>query len=72
MLPLAFAVTWGGYGITSWGYCLLKGWDVPFGRWFDPLDPWEWTAGEKPPVIPPTQVLPTSAAKAVTAQAQAA
>lgn len=60
MLPIAFGVTWAGYGLTSWGYCLLKGWNIGFGDWFNPVRPWEWTAenAATPPLIPPTKVNP--------------
>jgi hypothetical protein len=74
MLPLAFAVTWAGYGLTSWGYGLVKGWNIGFGAWFNPVHPWEWTAetAASPPLIPPTQVNPSSQVKPVTTPAQAA
>lgn len=67
MLPIAFGVTWAGYGLASWGYCLLKGWNIGFGSWFNPVHPWEWTKDNaaSPPIIPPTQVNPSGEVKPV-------
>jgi len=74
MLPIAFLVTWTGYGITSWGYCLLRGWNIPASAWFSPINTWQWTASnsDSPPLIGPTQVNPGPAPKPVTPRAQAA
>ena len=73
MLPIAFIVTLSGYGLTSWGYCILKGWDIPLGAWFNPVHPWEWTKDNaaSPPLIPATQVNPSSSAKTVSPPASA-
>lgn len=73
MLPIGFLVTLGGYGLTSWGYCILRGWNIPFGQWFNPVHPWEWTADNaaSPPPIPPTQVNPSSSVKTVSPPAAA-
>ena len=67
MLPLGMLITFAGYGLASYGYVLVKGWDITFASWWNPLNPWEWTAASaaSPPVIPPTQVLPSAAAAAV-------
>jgi len=46
-----------GYTIASYGVCLARGYDIPFKRWVDPMDPWRWPAG-KVPVIPATQIWP--------------
>lgn len=74
MLAVAFGVMWAGYGISSWGYGVLKGWDITLGEWFNPLHPWEWdaTSAAKPPLIPATQVWPSAKTKAVDVPAQAA
>lgn len=73
MLPVAFVVLWAGYGLASYGYVLLKGWDIPFSQWWSPLHPWEWDqdTAATPPVIPPTQVNPSGTPKPVKARAQA-
>ena len=28
MVAVAFGITWGGYTLTLWGYCLIKGYDI--------------------------------------------
>jgi hypothetical protein len=61
MLAIAFAVAWGGYGIATWGHNLLKGYDITFLQWFDPVTVYEWP--DTPPQIPPTQVNPSATAK---------
>ena len=72
MLPIAFGVTWFGYGVTTWGYALIKGWDIPFGAWFSPFHPWDWKDNAKsPPLIPPTQINPSSDVKPVNVPASA-
>lgn len=74
MLAVAFGVMWAGYTVTTWGYCVLKGWNITLAEWADPLHPWEWdaTTAAEPPKIPATQVWPSKSAKAVTTPAQAA
>lgn len=59
MLVIGFAVIWAGYGLGSWGWCLLKGYDVPFRAWFTPTrGVFDWSAGAGQ--IPDTQVWPTA------------
>ena len=62
MLPIAFLVTWAGYGVFSWGYNIHRGWNVGFGEWFNPVHVYDWPAGD-PPLIPATQVNPSASAK---------
>jgi hypothetical protein len=58
MIALAFLWAWAGYGTTSWGWCLVRGYDIPFGAWFSPLHPYEWPADGSPPLVPKGQVWP--------------
>jgi hypothetical protein len=55
---------WAAYGLGSWGYCLIRGWDVPFRAWFSPLNPYQFPPGGTPPPIPDTKLFPGSAAAA--------
>jgi hypothetical protein len=47
-----------GYTIASYGVVLMRGYDIPWKRWIDPLDPWQWPAGT-PKATPATQVFPS-------------
>lgn len=50
-------VMFAGYTVGSYGLVLLRGWDIPFRRWVNPLNPWTWPAkGAKIPQIPATRV----------------
>jgi hypothetical protein len=53
---VAIAVIFAGYTVASYGVVLLRGYDVPWRQWVNPLNPWQWKG--KPPAIPPTQIWP--------------
>jgi hypothetical protein len=56
---------WGAYSISSYGYVMLRGWDIPVSSWLNPLDAYVWPAkGTNPPIIPAGQLFPGSAIKA--------
>jgi len=57
MLGAGIVLGWVAYSVSSWGYVLLRGWDIPFRRWVSPLNPYTWPAGGPPP-IPDNQLLP--------------
>ncbi len=62
MLVVGMAVVFAGYTVGSYGWVLLKGWDIPFRAWVSPLSPYTWPAGKAdPPPIPATQLFPSSA-----------
>lgn len=54
-----------GYTIGSYGWVLVKGYDIPFRQWVSPLNPWSWSG--TPPPIPAGQLFPSSASAAATA-----
>lgn len=71
MVAVGFFGLWVFYGIGTWGYCLVKGYNVTFGQWFNPMKPYEWNGS--PDRVPAGSVLPTGkAAAASTAKAQVA
>jgi hypothetical protein len=35
-------ILFAGYAVTSYGVVLLKGWNVPWRSWIDPLHPYRW------------------------------
>lgn len=58
-MTAAIAVLFAGYAIASYGHVLLKGWDITFRQWIDPVHPWQWPAkGADIPKVPATQFLP--------------
>lgn len=51
---------WFGYDVSSWGYCLVKGWNITFGEWSNPVHPYTWPPGGKDPEkIPQGKLWPT-------------
>jgi len=65
VLVVGMAVIFAGYTVGSYGWVLLKGWDIPFRQWVSPLNPYQWPAGGgDPPPIPSNQLFPSSAASA--------
>jgi len=50
---------WAGYAVGSWGYVLVKGWNITLRAWVSPLHPYRWPAGGKAPeLIPAGKVWP--------------
>jgi hypothetical protein len=41
---------WFGWSLTSWGYLLIKGYDVRFVDWVNPIKP--YSQGWPPPKLP--------------------
>lgn len=39
MLPLGIILGFTGYGLGSWGYILVKGYNITLREWFSPLHP---------------------------------
>ena len=56
-MVLAFAA----YSVGGYGWVLVKGWDIPFRKWMSPVHPYQWPAGDPPP-IPANKLFPSSAA----------
>ena len=55
----AILVVSAAYIVVTWGYCLLKGWNVTLLAWINPLNPFEWPADGSPPLcIPAGQLWP--------------
>jgi hypothetical protein len=40
MLPLGMVLGMLGYGLSSWGYILVKGYNITLREWFTPLHPY--------------------------------
>jgi hypothetical protein len=52
-------IIFAGYAIASYGVVLLRGWNVPFRSWVDPLHAYRWPA-TAPGQIPAGQVFPSA------------
>ena len=39
MLPLGMVLGLVSYGLGSWGYILVKGYNITLGEWFSPAAP---------------------------------
>ena len=57
MVAVAFALLWAGYSGGSWGWCLLRGYNVTLGQLVSPVHPYH--GGWPPGPIPDTQVWPS-------------
>ena len=64
MLAVGIVVTWLGYAVGSYGYVLVRGWDIPVRAWFSPLNPYQWPPGG-PGTIPDSQLFPRLGGPAV-------
>lgn len=73
MVAAGMLIIWGGYSISLWGWCLLRGYDITFGALVSPVHPYGSRKGQPwpPPVLDPSQVFP-SGRRAGAAAAQVA
>jgi hypothetical protein len=58
VIALAAGVVWAGYGVASWGWCLVMGYDVPLTGWFSPFAPFTWPADGNPGFVRKGQIFP--------------
>lgn len=59
MIGLFAAVIWWGYGLGSYGWVMIKGYDVSMASWFTPVGTFAWTSN--PGFVPKGQVFPGQA-----------
>lgn len=60
MPAIGFLVAWFGYGLASWGYFMVKGYDVPLSSWLNPVHPFTGKPSDAG-TIPAGQIFPGSA-----------
>jgi phage tail protein X len=60
MLAAFGLLVWAGYGIASYGWVLVKGYDITMSSWFSPAGTFRWSAN--PGMVPQGQVFPSGAA----------
>lgn len=64
MIVFGIGAVWAGYAVTSFGWVLIKGWNITFAEWVRPWNTYEFPAGgAAPPPIPNTQVWPSPEAE---------
>jgi hypothetical protein len=61
-MTFAILAIFGGYAIGSYGWILLKGYDITFKQWVNPLNPYTWPASGTPGKVAAGSVFPTGAA----------
>jgi len=67
VLGVGFGALWAGYAVASWGYLLIKGYNISFREWVSPLHPYQ---GPWPPAkIPAGFIFPHAAGSTTTAAA---
>ena len=59
MLPLGLGLGFAGYGLGTWGYILVKGYNITLREWFSPLHPFTG-ALDSNGTVPQGSVFPTS------------
>lgn len=60
MLAVGFLVIWGGYSVSLWGWCLLRGYDVTLGQLMSPVHPYGSGKGQSwpPPALGADVIFP--------------
>lgn len=63
MIGVGVIMFWAFYGVGSYGWVLVKGYDITARQWFSPLNPYTWPApGETIPRVPLGHLFPTGTA----------
>lgn len=57
MTTAGMLIVFAGYAVISYGYVLIRGYDITWKAWLDPLNPYQWNGTPTP--IPATQVFPS-------------
>lgn len=61
MIAVGVLGGWFGYAVLTYGYILIKGWDIPWSSWAGPVNPYTWPKPPAtPPLIPDDKLLPSS------------
>jgi hypothetical protein len=73
VIAIGVVLVWAGYGVGSYGWVLIKGYNIPVRQWFSPIHPWQWpAAGATVPTVPLGHIFPTASAAPGATQGQAA
>ena len=61
MITFGMGLVFAGYAVGSWGYVLVKGYNITFREWFSPLNPWSWPPpGQRVAMVPKGHLFPTA------------
>jgi hypothetical protein len=73
MPAVGIGLGWLGYAGVLFGWCLLRGYDVTLGELLSPTHPYGSGKGQSwpPPLLPDTQVFPSSSKVATAAKTNA-
>jgi hypothetical protein len=60
MLPVGMLLSWAGYSVGLWGWCLIRGYNVTLGQLMSPTHPYGSRKGQPwpPPLMSPNQIFP--------------
>lgn len=60
MLPVGMLLSWAGYSLGLWGWCLIRGYDVTLGQLMSPTHPYGSGKGQTwpPPLMSPNVIFP--------------
>lgn len=65
MIAVGMLGAWAGYAVLTWGYVLVRGWDIPLTQWVNPFHPYTWPKPPgTPPLIPSDQLTPAPSSSA--------
>jgi len=69
VIGAGFVLMWAGYAVGSYGWVLIKGYNITLRQWFSPLNPYQWPAntGATIPRVPKGNIFPTSSAASTSA-----
>ena len=62
MLPLGMIITLAGYGFGTWGWVLVRGYNITFRQWWSPLHPYQGSLSSAG-TVPPGSLFPTGKGK---------
>lgn len=63
MIGAGILLLLGGYAVGSYGYVLIKGYNITAREWFSPLNPYTWPpVGADIPRVPKGNIFPTASA----------
>jgi hypothetical protein len=70
MIGAGVLLLFGGYAVGSYGYVLVKGYNITAREWFSPLSPFTWPpTGGDVPRVPKGHIFPTASGAAQSAAA---
>lgn len=60
MLAIGMVIVWGGYSVSLWGWCLLRGYNVTLGQLMSPTHPYGSGKGQAwpPPLMGSDVIFP--------------